>query len=188
MAFTELLHLLTYPMEQSPSWEATVVQLVKKFPTRYGTRRFITAIPSARHLSLSWVSLIQSIPQILTSWRELLILSYLCLGLPNGLFPSGFTTKILYVPFSLPIHVTCPAQLIFLECFTWTIMGEDYILWKSSCSFLHSSVTSSLLDPTPYSQTPTAKFLPQCERPSFTPIENNRQSYSSVFLNLYVLE
>jgi hypothetical protein len=27
-------------------------------------------------------------------------------------------------------------------------------------------------------------FLPECEKPSFTPIQNNRQSYSSVYLNL----
>jgi hypothetical protein len=27
-------------------------------------------------------------------------------------------------------------------------------------------------------------FVPQCERPSFTPIQNNRQNYSSVYLNL----
>jgi hypothetical protein len=31
----------------------TVSQLVKKFPTFYGTRRFIIAFTSARHLSLS---------------------------------------------------------------------------------------------------------------------------------------
>ena len=36
-------------------------QLVKKFPAFYGTRRFITAFTSARHLSLSWASSIQSI-------------------------------------------------------------------------------------------------------------------------------
>jgi hypothetical protein len=29
-------------MEQSPSWEAKVAQLVKKFPAFYGTRMFIT--------------------------------------------------------------------------------------------------------------------------------------------------
>ena len=28
---------------------------------------------------------------------------------------------------SFPIYATCPAQLMFLECITWTIMGEDYI-------------------------------------------------------------
>jgi hypothetical protein len=31
----------------------TGLQLVKKFPSFYGTRRFITAFTSARHLSLS---------------------------------------------------------------------------------------------------------------------------------------
>jgi hypothetical protein len=31
----------------------TVLQLVKKFPAFYGTRRFITALTSARQLSLS---------------------------------------------------------------------------------------------------------------------------------------
>ena len=29
-------------------------------------------------------------------------------------------------------------------------------------------------------------FLPQCERPSFTPIQNNRQYYSSVYLYLHI--
>ena len=29
-------------------------------------------------------------------------------------------------------------------------------------------------------------FFPQCEWPSFTPIKNNRQNYSSVYLNLYI--
>jgi hypothetical protein len=31
----------------------TGLQLVKKFPATYGTRRFLTALTSARHLSLS---------------------------------------------------------------------------------------------------------------------------------------
>jgi len=39
----------------------TVLQLVKKFPAFHGTRRFITALTSVRHLSLSWASPIQSI-------------------------------------------------------------------------------------------------------------------------------
>jgi len=36
-------------------------QLVKKFPSFYETRRFITALTSARQLSLSLASSIQSI-------------------------------------------------------------------------------------------------------------------------------
>ena len=39
----------------------TSLQLVKKFPAFHGTRRFITALTSVRHLSLSWASPIQSI-------------------------------------------------------------------------------------------------------------------------------
>ena len=66
-------------------------QLVKKFPALY------PKVKSARHLSLSWASSIQSIPPHPTSWRAILILSsHLRLGLPSGLFPSGFPTKTLY--------------------------------------------------------------------------------------------
>ena len=78
----------------------TGLQLVKKFPAFHGTRRFITALTSVRHLSLSWASPIQSIHTHPTSWRSILILStHLCLGLPSGLLPSGFPTKTLYAPF-----------------------------------------------------------------------------------------
>jgi hypothetical protein len=64
--------------------------LVKKFSAFYGTRRFITAFTSARHMSLSWASPIQSIPPHPTSWRSALILSsHLRLGLPSGFFLSG---------------------------------------------------------------------------------------------------
>jgi len=60
--------------------------LVKKFPAFYGTRSSITAFTSARHLSLSWARVIQSMPPHSTSWRSILILSYhLRLGLPRGL-------------------------------------------------------------------------------------------------------
>ena len=77
----------------------TGLQLVKKFPTFHGTRRFITALTSVRRLSLSWASPIQSIYPHPTSWRSILILStHLGLGLPSGLFPSGFPTKTLYTP------------------------------------------------------------------------------------------
>ena len=51
----------------------TDLQLVKKFPAFHGTRRFITALTSVRHLSLSWVSPIQFIYPHPTSWRSILI-------------------------------------------------------------------------------------------------------------------
>ena len=81
----------------------TALQLVKKFPAFHRTRRFITALTSVRHLSLSWANSIQSIYPHPTSWRSILILStHLRLGLPSCLFPSGFPSKTLYTTSSYP--------------------------------------------------------------------------------------
>jgi hypothetical protein len=74
-----------------------IVQPLKNFPTFYGTRRFIAVFRRALHWSLSWARSIQSIPSHPLYIRSILILSTgLRLDLPSGLFPSGFTTDILY--------------------------------------------------------------------------------------------
>jgi hypothetical protein len=129
--------------------QRTGLQLVKKFTAFHGTPRFITALTSVLHLSLSWASPIQSIYPHPTSWKSILILStYRRLGLPSGLLPSGFPTKTLYTPLSSPIRATCPAHLIRLDFITRTVLGEEYKSFNSSLySLLHSSVTSSLLGP-----------------------------------------
>ena len=115
--------------------------LVTKFPAIYGTRRFITAFTTFRHLWLSWAISIQSMSPHPTSWRSTLILSsYLRLGLPSGLFPSNFPTIILHTPFQSPTRATCPAHLI-LHLTTRTISGEQYRSLSSSlCSSAHSQL------------------------------------------------
>ena len=70
-----LTYLLTYLLTP---WcgilleKLTGLQLVKKFPAFHGTRRFITALTSVLHPSLSWASPIQSIYPHPTSWRSVL--------------------------------------------------------------------------------------------------------------------
>jgi hypothetical protein len=59
-----LSYLLLSPWSRVLPEKLIGLQLVKKFPAFYGTLRFITTFTSARHLSLSWASSIQSISHI----------------------------------------------------------------------------------------------------------------------------
>ena len=124
-----LSYLLTYlltPWCRVLLEQLTDLQLVNKFTAFHGTRRFITALTSVRHLSLSWASPILSIYPHPTSWISILILfAHLCLGFPSGLCPSSFPTKTLYTPLSSPISATCPSHLIFLDFITRTILGSS---------------------------------------------------------------
>jgi len=142
-------HYLLTPWCRILLEKLTVLQLVKKLSAFYGTRRFITALKSVRHLSLSWASPIQPIYPHPTSCRSILILfTHLRRGLPSGLFPFGFPTKTLYAPLSSLIRATFPAHLVLLHFITRTILGEEYRSFSSSlCNLLHSPVTSSLLGP-----------------------------------------
>ena len=107
----------------------TGLQLVKKFPAFHGTRRFITALTSVRHLSLSSASPIQSIYPQPTSWRSILILSiHLYLGLHIGSFtpvspPRPYTppSPHPYAPHAQPISffsILSPAQYWLRRSYT----------------------------------------------------------------------
>ena len=107
----------------------TGLQLVKKFPAFYGTRRFITAITSVRHLSLFWASPIQSTYPHPTSWRSITILStHLRLGLPSVLFPSDFSTKTLYAPSPHPYapHVQPISFFLILSPAQYWVRSTDH--------------------------------------------------------------
>jgi len=120
-------------------------QPVEKFPAFHGTRKFVNALTSVRHLSLSWASRIQSAPPHPTTRRSILILSFnLRMGLPIGPFPHHQQNP--KYASTLPIRATCPVQYIFLDLFPGIIFGKQYSsLSFSLCSFLHSPVASSHL-------------------------------------------
>jgi len=144
--------------------------LVKKFPAFYETRK----VHYRNHKLPPSVPILSQLDPVHTptSWRSTLILcSHLCLGLPSGLFTSGFPTKALYSSLLSYTSATCPAHLILLDFIT-KILGEKYGTLSSSIrSFLHSPVTSSLFCPNilsaPYSQTSSAYFRPSMSATKF---------------------
>ena len=117
-------NLLTYfltPWSRVLSEELTGSAANQEIPHIFGTRRFITVLTSVRHLFISWANSNQSPQPPPASWRSILILSsHLRLGLPNGLFPSGFPERCAhlspppYVPkTTIKIHFSKSSILLF---------------------------------------------------------------------------
>ena len=183
---TKAEYLLTPRCRVLPE-KLTCLQPVKKFPAFHGTRKFITALTSVRHLSLSWASPIQSIYPHPTSWRPILILStHLRLGLPSGLLPSGFPTKTLYTP-RLLTHTRhmpspSPSQFYYPHNIGWGVQIISLLVIQSPPVPRYLIPPRSKYSPQHHVlKHPQLPFLPQCQGPSFTPIQNNRQNYSSIW-------
>ena len=124
-----------------------------------------------------------------TSWISIIILStHLRLGLPSGLFPSGFPTKTLYTTHLTPIRATCPrpshsCRFYHPDNIWWAVQIIKLLITEFSplpCYFV--PVRSKYSPQHPVLKHPRPKFLLQCEAPGFTPIQNSRQNYNSLYL------
>jgi hypothetical protein len=138
-------HLLA---ELSSSWEAANYAATQELPSILRSQKVHYRVHKRPPL-VPIVSQIDSVHTIPSYLRSILILSnHIRLGLPSGLFPSGFPTNILYTLIFAPIRATCPPNPIFLYVIILIMFGEEYKLWSYSlCSFLQSPVTSSLFGP-----------------------------------------
>ena len=90
---------------------------------------------------------------------------------------------------SLP-YVLCAPPISCLNLIIWMIFGDEYTSLSSLlCSLLQSPVTSSLLGPNILLSTvlehPQPTFLLHVQ-PNFTSIQNKRQNYISVYLNIHI--
>jgi hypothetical protein len=109
-----------------------------------------------------------------TSWRSILILSSnLRLGLPSGLFPSGFPITTLCMP--RPYN---SSRFYHPNNIGWAVQITKLLIIQFSPLPLPRPSPHILLN-TLFSNTLSIRSFPQYERPSFTPIQNNSQNYST---------
>jgi len=142
---TFLHRYLLIPWYRALLEKLTCFQPVNKFPTFYGTRRFITPFKSACHLSVSWASSIHSTSHFLKIHLNIILPStpgspkWSVIRFPhqNPLYASPFP-HARYMP--RPSH-----SFIFYHPnnIGWGVQSLTFSL----CSFLHFLVTSSLLGP-----------------------------------------
>ena len=86
--------------------------VAKIFPTFDGTWRFNAVFTRASHCSLSWTTF-NPVPAFTFYLRLIGVLSFdIYLGLPSGLFPSGFPTKPLHTFLFPPMCASCPTHFI----------------------------------------------------------------------------
>jgi hypothetical protein len=117
-------------MEQSPSWEAKSHSSSQEIPrilwnpeVHYRVHKRLPLVPIP-----SQMNPVHTFPPYFSQVHSNIILP-LCLGLPSGLFPSDFRTKILYGFLIVLVRATCIAHLILLDLLPLIIFREAYKLW-----------------------------------------------------------
>ena len=116
--------LLSYSMEQNPSWDANWFSTSQEIPSFLWKPKVRYRI----HKSLPPVHILNQTNPVHathhTSWRLISkLFSHLYLGLPSGRFASGFPTNPLCTSL-LHVRATCPTHLL-LDFIIQTIFSEQ---------------------------------------------------------------
>ena len=186
------IYILNYSMDQSSFWEANrfsasqeIARILWKLAVHYHIHKCPPPVPilsqsdlvhafTSHFLKIQLNSFLPSTPGSF-KWS-------LSLRFPN---------QSLYTPQLSPYMLHAP-PIPFSIFITRTILDEEYRSLSSSlCSFFPFPCYLVSLRPKYFPKHPILKhpqptFLPDCERQSFTPIQNNSHRYSSVYLNLYI--
>jgi hypothetical protein len=89
--------------EQSFSGNPDSRSVDQEIPRLLWNLKDVTVFIKDRERSLSWAKLMKSTPSHIMSFRYILIFSsHVRLGLPTGLYHSGFPTKMLYMFLNSP--------------------------------------------------------------------------------------
>jgi hypothetical protein len=169
-------------MELGPSWEVAYCAATQEIQNIWLKLKVHYRIHNSPPLFpiLSQINPVNASPFYFLIY--ILVLStQLSVGLPSGLFPSGFPTNILYASPFPTIRPTCLVHPIPLNLTIVIILGEEYKLWSSSsCSSLQPPVTSSLFGRNIllsflFFKHPQSISLPQCQKLISTPLQNNSQ-------------
>ena len=174
------IHLLTYSMVQSPSWEANWLAASQGIPrilwnpkVHYRTRKPpppvpILGQPNPVHIPTSHLleihrNIIHPSKPRSPQWSLSLLFP-----LQDHIHPTLLTHTR---------HMPSPSHSFsILSLSQYWVRGTDHLTPRYAVSSKYSPQHHVLKHP----QLP---FLPLCQWPSFTPIQNNRQNYSSIYLN-----
>ena len=161
---------ITPSIQHSPSWEVNSSWIAVKFLAFYGTRRFITAFTSARHLSLPSARSIQSMPPHSSLWRSILILSpHLHLAPTGRIFMKFYIWEFLEKSVK-KIQVSSKSD----QNNSGTLYEELFIFFVISRSFLLTvrNISGQKLD-----RKSKPKFYVQLTPPKIVPSFNKKRTF-----------
>ena len=159
-------------------------KLAKKFPAFYGTRRFITAVTTARNLSLSWNTSIQSIPTSYFLKIHFNIILPLTPGSSNWFVSLSFPHKnpLCTIPLRHTYYMPHPPHSPWFDHpnnIWWAVITKLLLMQSSSLSSRpsYAKISSSAA----YSRASSA-YIPPAVWQSFNPInisKNYTRTYNS---------